>query len=541
MATPAAEATYQPGLHLTKRQLYGTLTGLLLTLLLAALDQTIVGTAMPRIIADLNGFDRYPWVTTAYLLTSTIAVPIFAKLSDLYGRKYFFLAGTILFVLASALCGASGKLPGFPGDGMTQLIIFRGLQGVGAGLIVGCLFAIIGDMFAPAERAKYQGLFAAVWGVASIFGPTLGGWLTDQLSWRWTFYVNLPFGVLAAIAIMIEMPNFRPKGIHRSIDWWGVLTLTACLIPLLLALTWVTDYGWTAPRVVWQLVFAAVMAVAFLWAESRALEPLMPLWLFKEPIIAVSSIAVFMLGVGMFGVILYVPLFMQGVLGVSAKNSGVLLTPLLLGAVVGSIAAGQLVSRFGKYKMLVILGASLTTVGMFLMALMDKATTHGEVVRNMVIAGLGMGLMQPIYTLIVQNVAPPAHIGAATASTQFFRSIGSTVGVAVFGSIMLTRYHAEFDRLIPPGTPAMALAAFKNPLQLVAIRQRLELAFGKFPGGTELLHKLLENVRDALVNGLHAIFVLGAALMVVGLLVNLFLREVPLRKRAAPAPAEPAH
>lgn len=536
MATTAAGATYEPGLHLTKRQLYGTLTGLLLTLLLAALDQTIVGTAMPRVIADLNGFDRYPWVTTAYLLTSTIAVPIFAKLSDLYGRKYFFLSGTILFVLASALCGAAGQLRWFPGDGMTQLIIFRGLQGVGAGLIVGCLFAIIGDMFAPAERAKYQGLFAAVWGVASIFGPTLGGWLTDQLSWRWTFYVNLPFGVLAAAAVLVEMPNFKPKGIHRSIDWIGVATLIACLIPLLLALTWVTDYGWTAPRVVWQLVFAALMLVAFLWAESRALEPLMPLWLFKEPIIAVSSIAVFMLGVGMFGVILYVPLFMQGVLGVSAKNSGVLLTPLLLGAVVGSIAAGQLVSRFGKYKMLVIIGSVLSTVGMFLMATMDKATTHGEVVRNMVIAGIGMGLMQPIYTLIVQNVSPPAHIGAATASTQFFRSIGSTVGVAVFGSILLTRYHSEFDRLIPPGTPAAALVAFKNPLQLVAIRQRLEIAFGRFPGGTELLHKLLENVRDALVTGLHSIFVLGAALMVVGLLVNLFLREVPLRKRAA-APA----
>ena len=536
MATTAAGATYEPGLHLTKRQLYGTLTGLLLTLLLAALDQTIVGTAMPRVIADLNGFDRYPWVTTAYLLTSTIAVPIFAKLSDLYGRKYFFLSGTILFVLASALCGAAGQLRWFPGDGMTQLIIFRGLQGVGAGLIVGCLFAIIGDMFAPAERAKYQGLFAAVWGVASIFGPTLGGWLTDQLSWRWTFYVNLPFGVLAAVAVLVEMPNFKPKGIHRSIDWIGVATLIACLIPLLLALTWVTDYGWTAPRVVWQLVFAALMLVAFLWAESRALEPLMPLWLFKEPIIAVSSIAVFMLGVGMFGVILYVPLFMQGVLGVSAKNSGVLLTPLLLGAVVGSIAAGQLVSRFGKYKMLVIIGSLLSTVGMFLMATMDKATTHGEVVRNMVIAGIGMGLMQPIYTLIVQNVSPPAHIGAATASTQFFRSIGSTVGVAVFGSILLTRYHSEFDRLIPPGTPAAAQVAFKNPLQLVAIRQRLEIAFGRFPGGTELLHKLLENVRDALVTGLHSIFVLGAALMVVGLLVNLFLREVPLRKRAA-APA----
>jgi MFS family permease len=318
-----------------------------------------------------------------------------------------------------------------------------------------------------------------------------------------------------------------------------VIALMGCLIPLLLALTWVTDYGWSAPRVVWLLILAGVMLPTFLWAESRAEEPLMPLWLFKEPIIAVSAIAVFMLGVGMFGVILYVPLFMQGVLGVSAKNSGVLLTPLLLGAVVGSIAAGQLVARIGKYKALVIVGCSLTTAGMFLMATMDANTTHGEVVRNMIIAGIGMGMMQPIYTLIVQNVAPPAHIGTATASTQFFRSIGSTLGVAVYGSILLTKYHEEFARGIPPGTPPIALAPFHNPLQLAIIRPRLEIAFARYPGGTELLQKLFDNVRTSLVHGLHAIFVLGAVLMVIGLCVNLFLREVPLRKRAA-APAEPA-
>ncbi len=535
MATPAAEATYQPGLELTRRQLYGTLTGLLLTLLLAALDQTIVGTAEPRVIADLNGFDRYPWVTTAYLLSSTISVPIFAKLSDLYGRKHFFLAGIIVFVLSSALCGAAGEVPYFPGDGMTQLIVFRGMQGVGAGLIVGCLFAIIGDMFAPAERAKYQGLFAAIWGLASIFGPTLGGWLTDSFSWRYVFYVNLPFGILAALATIFMMPNFQPKSLTRSIDWLGVATLMACLIPLLLALTWVTDYGWTSPRVEWLLAMALVMLAAFLLAESKAIEPLIPLWLFKEPIIAVSSIAVFMLGLGMFGVIIYVPLFMQGVLGVSAKNSGVLLTPLLMGAVCGSIVAGQLVSRFGRYKLLVILGSGLTTTGMFLMATMDKTTTHEQVVMHMVIAGLGMGLMQPIYTLIVQNVAPISHIGAATASTQFFRSIGSTVGVAAFGSVLLTRYHEYFDQHVPQGTPAIALTPFNNPLMLGPNRVRLEAAFGRFPGGTELLHKLMENVRDGLVGGLHSIFVIGTGLMVVGLVVNLFLREIPLKKRAPKA------
>src|SRR5690242_18642308 len=302
MSTAADAQT--PGLHnLTRRQLVGTITGLLLTLLLAALDQTIVGTAMPRVIAELNGFDRYPWVTTAYLLTSTIAVPIFAKLSDLYGRKWFFLAGNILFVLASALCGAAGKVKHFPGDGMTQLIIFRGLQGLAAGIIVGLLFAIIGDLFAPAERARYQGLFAAVWGMASIFGPTLGGWITDQFSWRWTFYVNLPVGIIAAAAIFIELPYFRPQGVRRVIDWAGLITLTLCLVPMLLALTWVTQYGWTSQRVTSLLGFSVVMLVAFLFFERRAIEPLLPLRLFRDPIIAVSSISVFMLGVGMFGVI----------------------------------------------------------------------------------------------------------------------------------------------------------------------------------------------------------------------------------------------
>ncbi len=531
-------AHYQPELHhLTKRQLWGTLTGLLLTLLLAAVDQTVVGTAMPRIISQLNGFDRYPWVTTAYLLTSTIAVPVFAKLSDMYGRKWLFLTGTILFVVASALCGASGDIPHFPGDGMTQLIVFRGIQGIAAGMIIGLLFTIIGDIFAPAERARYQSLFVAVWGMASIIGPTVGGWITDQWSWRWTFYVNLPIGALAAAAIWIELPHFRPHGVRRVIDWWGLITLNATLIPLLLALTWATDYGWTSPRVTGLLAFAFVMLFLFLICEKRAAEPFIPLQLFREPIIAVSSIAVFVLGMGMFGVILYVPLFIQGVLGVSATRSGSLLTPLLMGAVVGSMAVGQIMSRTGRYRWLAILGAALAMAGMFSMATMNKDTTNSQVVWYMIIAGLGMGVMQPIYTLVVQNVAPPAQRGAATASTQFFRSIGSTVGVAVFGSILLGIYHQDFQRSIPRGTPAIALTPFKNPLLVVQFRSRLEAAFGRYPGGLDLLHRLLDNVRNSLVHGLHSIFLLGALLMAAGLLVNLFLREVPLRGRpTVPAP-----
>jgi MFS family permease len=260
--------------------------------------------------------------------------------------------------------------------------------------------------------------------------------------------------------------------------------------------------------------------------------------LFAEPVIAVSSIAVFVLGMGMFGVILYVPLFIQGVLGVSATRSGSLLTPLLMGAVVGSMSVGQIISRTGRYRWLAILGAALAMAGMLCMATMNKDTTNTQVVWYMVIAGLGMGVMQPIYTLVVQNVAPAVQRGAATASTQFFRSIGSTVGVAVFGSILLSIYHQDFARSIPPGTPAIALKPFTNPLLVVQFRSRLETAFGQYPGGLELLHRLLDNVRNSLVHGLHSIFLIGALLMAVGLLVNLFLRDVPLRGRST-APAEP--
>ena len=529
-----AAAAERPGLHnLSRRQLAGTLTGLILTLLLAALDQTIVGTSEPRIIASLNGFDRYPWVTTAYLLTSTIAVPIFAKLSDIYGRKWFFLAGNILFVTASAFCGAAGNVHWLPGDGMSQLIVFRGIQGLGAGIAMGLLFTIIGDIFPPAQRARYQGLFASVFGLASIFGPTLGGWITDQFSWRWTFYVNLPVGIIAAGAILAEFPYFRPVGVQRKIDWWGVLSLTGCLVPLLLALTWVTDYGWGSQRVVSLLVVAALMLAAFLLAESRAVEPVIPLSMYENRIISVATIAVFLLGISMFGAIIYIPLFMQGVLGVTATRSGSLLTPMMLGFVVASATSGNIVGRTGRYRIVMLAGVGITAVGIFLLASMNQHTAQWEVIRNMIITGLGMGSIMPIYTLCVQNVAPPANMGAATASVQFFRSIGGTVGVATYGSILLRNYHSSFSRNIPPGTPPRVLALLNNPLQL----QLASRAPGVQPGDLLLLQRLLGNVRDALFQGLHQIFVIGSILMVFAIAVNLFLQEVPLRKKHHAQPA----
>jgi EmrB/QacA subfamily drug resistance transporter len=536
--TSATETQFHTSgiVRLTRAQLIGTMTGLLLTLLLAAIDQTIVGTAEPRIIAQLSGFDRYPWVATAYLLTSTVVVPIIAKLSDIYGRRGFFLAGAIAFVATSGLCGASGYLNVLGLDGMNQLIVFRGLQGLGAGMIMGLTFTIIGDIFSPLERGRYMGFFAAVFGLASIFGPTLGGWLTDHISWRACFYVNLPVGLVAIAALYFEFPNLSPRSAKARIDWAGVFTLIACMIPLLLALTWVTDYGWSSVRVETLLAVSASMLAAFLYAETKAEEPLIPLSLFRDPVIGVCSIAVFVMGMGMFGVIIYLPLFMQGVLGVSATQSGNLLTPLMMGMVFSSTLSGQLNSKLKSYKVSAVTGSVLVALGMILFARMDGSTERLEVVRAMVIAGIGMGFLNPVYTVAVQNVAPRHQMGAATASTMFFRSIGSTVGVAVFGSVLLTNFHRDFARGIPAGTPPAALEPFSNPVMLPLIRDRLTAMFSQYPEGAQLLQTLLVNVRAGLLHGLELIFFWSAVMTTAAIGLHVMLKNVPLR---AHAPVEP--
>ncbi len=538
METAHTSEMPKEGFHaLTRGQLIGTMTGLILTLLLSSLDQTIVGTAMPRIIGQLNGFERYAWVTTTYLLTSTITVPIIGKLSDMYGRKWFLLAGAILFVIASALCGASGDLP-LPIDGMNQLIAFRGLQGIGGGIISGIVFAVIGDIFPPSERGKVTGIFSGVFGLSSVFGPMLGGWITDNFSWRWVFYVNLPVGLLAIAALFFAFPYFSPEGNKREIDWGGVATLIGCLVPLLLALEWVNTYGWGSARVLGLLVVAAVMLVAFLYFESRAAEPILSLNLFKNRIFTVSAIALFMTGLGMFGAIIFIPLFMQGVIGVSATASGSLLTPMMLTLIAGSILSGQLLSRTGRYKIQAIVGLAIMTVGLILLAGMHSDTTEAIVVRNMVVVGFGLGITMPIYTIVVQNAIERRYMGAATAATQFFRQIGGTVGTAVFTSLMLGRYHEHFQAAAPPNVPAQVLAIFDNPLQLLQIRDQIMAQFGQQPGGLQLFHLLETNVKDSLVYAIQGSFMLSAILMAIACVVNFFLQEIPLRKTFEETPAQ---
>jgi EmrB/QacA subfamily drug resistance transporter len=525
--------------RLTKPQLVGTLLGLMLTMLLAALDQTIVGTAEPRIIASLSGFNRYPWVATTYMLCSTMAIPVSARLSDLYGRKWFFMGSAALFVAASGMCGAAGNLSFTGLDGMNQLILFRGLQGIGAGGIMALVFTIVADIFAPAERGRYQGFFSGVWGAAAIFGPTLGGWLTDHISWRATFYVNLPVGLLALGVTWFLFPEIHLNKGKRKLDWLGVLTLTLSIVPLLLALTWVTDFGWTSPRVEGLLLWSIALLGVFLCIETKAAEPLIPLTLFREPVISVCSVCIFVLGMGMFGVIIYFPLFMQGVLNVSATKSGTLLTPMMLGTVFGTFLGGQATYRMRGYKLPALVGAALSALGMVAFAMMTPATPPSQVILGMVLSGFGMGLLMPVYTVAVQNVAPRHQMGAATASTTFFRAIGSTVGVAVFGSILLQNYHRDFGRAVPAGTPPEQLGFFSNPLMLAQVRPQMEAVFARQADGLATMERLMAAVRLGLVHGLHQIFLTSAVMMFAALVLNIFLKSVPLRAHHEMPKAEP--
>jgi EmrB/QacA subfamily drug resistance transporter len=533
---PAAELSYQA---LPRRALILTVIGLMLGLLLAALDQTIVGTAMPRIVAELQGFEHYAWVTTAYLLTSTTIVPISGKLSDLYGRKIFLLGSASAFVLTSGLCGLS--------QDMTQLIVFRGLQGLAGGVLTSTVFTVISQIFPPAERGRIQGVFSGIFGFASIVGPLLGGYLTDSLSWRWVFYVNLPVGLIALTVLWLSFPNIRPVMRERRIDFLGAATLVAGVVPLLLALSWGgNSYAWTSPVIVGLFAFAACMLVVFILVERRAAEPIIPLSLFRNRIVGVSVLALTLMAMGMFGTILFIPLFIQGVIGTTATQSGTVMMPMMITMIGSSVISGQILSRTGRYKPVALFGMSVMTFGMFLLSGMGADTDYVTVVRNMVVLGIGMGPTMPVFTLAAQNAVKMNQLGVVTSLTQFARSIGSTLGVAIFGSLLTNQFVPAFRSAVPPQVQAVVppdqLAQLQNPQvllnpQLAGALQQQFAALG--PQGADIFDMLLGAIKFGLVGSLHDVFLLATVLSAVGLVTVLFLEEVPLRKSfAPPQPAE---
>lgn len=522
---PAVES----GHDYSRRRIWLVLSGVLLGMLLAALDQTVVGTAMPRIIAELRGLEHYAWVFTAYMLASTVTVPIYGKLSDIYGRRVFFLFGMVVFLLGSALSGLS--------QSMTQLVVFRAVQGLGAGALFPIALAIVGDLLPPAERGKWQGVFAAVWGLTSIVGPTLGGWITDHWGWRWVFYVNMPVGAVALVAAGLTIPGRSTRRQH-TIDYAGAAALVAGTVPLLLALSWAgTEYPWGSIQIVGLLAFAAVMLTAFFLLELRAVEPIVDPRLFKHRIYALSVLAGFFIAVGMFGTILYLPLFIQGVLGRTATNSGAVLTPMMLGFVASSVIGGQLMARTGRYKVLAIGSVALAALGMLLLSRMTPNTGNGEVVRNMVITGLGIGTTMSLFTIVVQNAFPPNVLGEVTSGLVFFRSIGGTLGAAILGSVLTNRFSSAFSANLPPSVAqhlgSSQLAALRDPQALVSPEAltRMQDAFAQLgPAGQQLFAEVMSALRVSLSSAITELFAVGAVFMVLALLATALIPEIPLRR-----------
>jgi EmrB/QacA subfamily drug resistance transporter len=522
---------------LSRGRLISVLVGVMLGMLLAALDQSIVSTALPRVIASLGGLDHYAWVATAYLLASTVSIPLYGKLSDIYGRRPFFIGGMVIFLIGSALSGTS--------QDMTQLIIYRAIQGLGAGALMPLAIAIIGDIFPPAERGKWTGLITAVFGLATIIGPLIGGSITDNWGWRWVFYVNMPIGAIAIVTAGFVMPRTLTRK-HHTIDYIGAASLIAFAVPLLLAFSWAgTQYAWNSWQVILMFAIAAVMLVVFTLIELRSVEPIISPRLFKNSIFLVSTIAMFMVSAGMFGAILYLPLFVQAVTGNSATNSGIVLTPMMLGFMFSSIVGGQLLSRTGRYKILAIFGFIVAAIGMFLLSRMTATTGNGQVSLNMVVVGLGIGVMMSLFTIVVQNAFPFRQLGEVTAGLTFFRSIGSTMGVAVMGSIMTNSFQSALQSNLPPAAARLVPPSLQNPQVLLnastlsALQHQFALHGAQ---GLVLFQQFFEAVKVSLATGIDNIFVLSAIVMLVGLFSVFFLREIPLRKshNAQPQVAAPS-
>ena len=446
---------------ITDQQRRISLIAILVVFMLGALDMTILSTATPTIVADLNGLELYAWVTTAYMLSSTVLVPIFGKLGDMYGRKRILLWGISIFLAGSVLCGMSGEFGDLPllGDGMMQLIIFRAVKGVGGAALFTSAIGIVADLYPPMKRAKFMGLFGAIFALASLIGPTIGGLLTDHASgvwfghpiagWRWVFYANLPLGLIALYMVAKKMPTLNN---HQGgkIDYPGAALLLLVFIPFLLALTWGGNrYAWDSAQLLGMFALSAVSLLAFIAVESRTPDAVMPLDLFKSRVFVFANLSSFILGMAFMGAVMFMPLYMQVVLGVDATGSGFAMLPLMGGLMFTSILSGRLVSKSGKYKAYMVGGVIILVAGVYLLTRLDASSTLTQLNIAMVVVGLGLGPSQSLINLIVQSAFPIAKIGVATSSTQFFRQVGNTVGVAIFGAVMVSSLASELPRQLP--------------------------------------------------------------------------------------------
>jgi EmrB/QacA subfamily drug resistance transporter len=505
--------------RLTGAALRTVFAALMLGMFLAALDQTIVSTALPHIVGDLGALNHLSWVVTSYLLASTVSTPIYGKLGDMYGRKPVFLVAILIFLAGSMLAGLS--------QSMAELIGFRALQGIGAGgLMVGAQ-AIIADIVPPRDRGRYMGLIGSVFAVASVAGPLLGGFIVDNLSWRWVFYVNVPIGAVAVLIVSTRLHLYTPHRKHR-IDYVGAALLSGGVGALILLATWGgTQYAWGSSAIVGLGIAGVALLAVFVWQELRAAEPILPLQLFRSRIFSVANAMGFTIGMAMFGAIIFIPLFLQIVYGVSATSSGLRTTPLMAGLLVAAILSGRAISRIGRYRPFPIAGTAVLVVGMFLLSLLGVHTPTWVASAYMVVVGVGLGLIMQVLVLVVQNDARPEDIGVATASATFFRGVGGAFGVAIFGTIFATRLAHQLAGFPRGVTAHLGSGVQLNPTQIDRLPPTVH---------DEVLH--------AFAHSLSGVFLFGMALALVPFVLSWFLKEVPLRttiaRAAEGAPPEPS-
>ncbi|MFF4418170.1 MDR family MFS transporter [Streptosporangium sp. NPDC001559] len=497
-----------------QREVMVVLPGLMLAMVLAMLDNMIVGTAMPRIVGELGGLTHLSWVVTAYVLGTTVSTPIWGKIGDLYGRKNIFLASIVIFMIGSALCGMAGsEMLGGTADGMNQLIGFRALQGLGAGGLMVNAMAIIGDLVPPRERGQYQGIMAGVMALAMIAGPLVGGFITDNLNWRWAFYVNLPVGfvALALLAVTLKLPRYRTE--HR-IDWVGAILLSVGITALVLITTWGgNDYDWNSPQIIGLAVGAVVSLALFIVVERRVVEPIMPLNVFRDRNFSLISVVGFLLGFAMFGAINFLPLFQQTVQGASATNSGLLLLPMMGAAMVVSLFVGRAITKTGKYKIYPVLGGVIMAVAMWLLSTQTVDTPSWRTGVYIAVLGLGMGFLMQTTMLIAQNSVEQKDLGVASSASTFFRSIGGSFGVSLFGAIFTHQLTANLTSKLGEAGGKLASSG------------------GQFDPAA--LHELPAGVRtgflESLASSIGSVFTWAILFAVLVPLAAAFIKEIPLR------------
>lgn len=486
----------------------------MLGMFVASISQMIVSPAMPRIVAELGGMDHYSWVAIAAMLVSAVTVPIVGKLSDLYGRRGFYIAGLAVFMAGSIVAGFA--------QSFGILILGRAIQGFGMGTLMPLSQTIIGDIIPARQRGKYQGIMGSVFGLSSVAGPITGGWITDHFGWRALFFVSLPVGLVALffIARFLHLPFQRRDA---KVDVAGIVLLAVGLTTSLLATSWGgTTYAWSSGTILGLYAVGVVALIAFVWVETKAEEPVLPLRLFKSSVFSFSVIASFIIAMAMFGAMIYIPVFAQGVVGINATNSGLVLMPMMVGMIVLGIVSGALVTRTGRYKEIMLLGVAIMGVGQWLLSRMDHTATQTQLTVAMIVFGIGLGMAMQLYTLVVQNGAEQRDMGVATASTQFFRNVGSTVGIAIFGTVMTSGLAAAIMGHLPAEVAAQMAAGGGSGMSAGDVLDPSKLA--------ALPPVVADAVRQGLAERLHVVFLLGIPLLALAFLVTLFIKHVPLRE-----------